>query len=91
VPLLEARGHEAIAIVLPGMGSDSTADRWGRLPRAYIECTDDRILPIGAQRAAHAALPCDPVIAIDSDHSPFFSAPDVLADALDSIAVTWGS
>jgi pimeloyl-ACP methyl ester carboxylesterase len=63
-----------------------TAERWGRVPRAYIECLDDRVLPIGLQRAMQAALPCDPVVTMDSDHSPFLCAPRVLAAHLANIA-----
>jgi hypothetical protein len=33
-----------------------------------------------------AALPCRPVITLPSDHSPFFSMPDLLAAALIQIA-----
>jgi pimeloyl-ACP methyl ester carboxylesterase len=61
-------------------------ERWGRLPRAYIECLDDRVLPIGLQRAMQAVLPCDPVVTMDSDHSPFLCAPRVLAAHLANIA-----
>ncbi len=61
-------------------------ERWGRLPRAYIECLDDRTLPIGLQRAMQAVLPCDPVVTMDSDHSPFLSAPRILAAHLADIA-----
>ena len=67
----------------------TTPARWGRLPRAYVECADDRILTIAAQRAAQRALPCDPVMTIDSDHSPFFSATEQLTDALEAIAEAW--
>jgi len=63
-----------------------TAERWGRVPRAYIECLDDRVLPIGLQRAMQDALPCDPVVTMDSDHSPFLCAPRVLAAHLANIA-----
>ena len=63
-----------------------TRERWGRLPRAYIECLDDRAVPIGLQRAMQAALPCDPVVTMDSDHSPFLCAPRVLAAHLADIA-----
>jgi pimeloyl-ACP methyl ester carboxylesterase len=55
---------------------------WGRMPRAYIECTDDRQISLAQQRLMQAAAPCDPVIQIDSDHSPFLSAPEALAAAL---------
>ncbi len=63
-----------------------TPERWGSLPRAYIECQDDRALPIGLQRAMQAALPCDPVVTMDSDHSPFLCEPRALAAHLADIA-----
>jgi len=63
-----------------------SGDRWGRLPRAYIECLDDQAVPIGLQRSMQAALPCDPVVTMDSDHSPFLSAPRALAAHLADIA-----
>lgn len=66
--------------------STVSAERWGRLPRAFIECTEDRALPLALQREMQAALPCDPVITLESDHSPFLSIPDALAEALDRIA-----
>jgi pimeloyl-ACP methyl ester carboxylesterase len=66
-----------------------TAERWGSLPRAYIECLDDRIILLEGQRRAQELLPCDPAISIDSDHSPFYSATEELADALSSIAKRW--
>ena len=34
------------------------------------------------QREMRAALPCDPVITLAADHSPFYSAVDELAEAL---------
>jgi hypothetical protein len=63
-----------------------TRERWGRLPRAYIECLDDRALPIELQRSMQAALPCDPVVTMASDHSPFLSEPRALAAHLADIA-----
>lgn len=65
--------------------STVTADRWGRLARAFIECTEDNALPLALQRSMQAVLPCDPVITLVSDHSPFLSIPGPTAEALDSI------
>ena len=59
-----------------------TGARFGAVPRAYIECTRDRTVSLAAQRGMQAALPCDPVITLDSDHSPFLSHPRELAGAL---------
>lgn len=63
-----------------------TWDRWGRVPRAYIECGDDQILTPDLQRTMQAKAPCDPVIRLDADHSPFLCAPDALARALLEVA-----
>jgi pimeloyl-ACP methyl ester carboxylesterase len=68
-----------------------TNERWGRLPRAYIECLDDRTVPIGVQRAMQARLPCNPVVTMDSDHSPFLSAPQDLAAHLSDIAAVFSN
>ena len=59
-----------------------TAERFGSVPRHYIECLHDRTIPIQDQRRMQALQPCGRVIALDADHSPFLSAPDALADAL---------
>ena len=59
---------------------------WGSIPRAYIECTEDRAIPIAQQRACWEAHPCDTVITMETSHSPFMSAPEALADHLHSLA-----
>lgn len=63
-----------------------TPERFGSVPRAYIECLRDRAISPGMQRQMHAAMPCDPVVALDTDHSPFYSAPELLVEALEKIA-----
>ncbi|WP_439815619.1 alpha/beta fold hydrolase [Zavarzinia sp. CC-PAN008] len=63
-----------------------TPDRFGRVPRAYVECTADKAIGITKQRSLHAALPCDRVVTLDTSHSPFFSAPDRLAHELAGLA-----
>jgi pimeloyl-ACP methyl ester carboxylesterase len=68
-----------------------TEARWGSLPRAFIECSDDQIMPLALQRRLHAALPCDPVVTIDSDHSPFLWKPAEVADHLDQIAANFAA
>lgn len=63
-----------------------TGERFGRVPRAYIECTDDRALSLDMQREMQTALPCDPVASLKSDHSPFYSAVEELAHELLKLA-----
>ena len=62
-----------------------TPERFGRVPRAYVETLRDRAITLQAQRRMQAALPCDPVFTLDSDHSPFLSHPEALARILISI------
>jgi pimeloyl-ACP methyl ester carboxylesterase len=56
--------------------------RYGSVPRHYIECFNDRTITINDQRRMQARVPCDSVITLDADHSPFLSRPRELADAL---------
>ena len=63
-----------------------TAERFGRVPRAYIEAADDQAISLEMQREMQALLPCDPVITLKSDHSPFYSTVPELAEALLSLA-----
>ena len=60
-------------------------ERFGSVPRAYIECLRDKCVPHSLQKRMHAALPCENVMTIDTDHSPFFSAPERLVESLCSI------
>ena len=63
-----------------------TAEAYGSLPRAYIECVRDGAITIELQRHMVAASPCNPVLTIDTDHSPFLSRTDELAAHLLSLA-----
>lgn len=63
-----------------------SAARFGQVPRAYVECTADRTIPLATQRAMQAVWPCDPVLTLECDHSPFYSAPEALAAALIELA-----
>jgi pimeloyl-ACP methyl ester carboxylesterase len=60
-------------------------ERFGRVPRTFIEATDDRAISLEMQRDMQAAMPCDPVITLQCDHSPFYSAVPELAGALLSL------
>lgn len=62
-----------------------TPERWGSVPRTYVECLEDRTMPIANQRAMVALSPGTRVITLDADHSPFYCAPHALADALEAM------
>jgi len=55
---------------------------YGRVPRVYIECTEDRAVTPFLQRKMYQAMPCEKVYSLPSSHSPFFSMPEKLCDIL---------
>lgn len=61
-----------------------TPERWGSLPRTYVECTEDRTIPIASQRKMQQFSPGARVVTLDADHSPYLSRPVELADALEA-------
>jgi pimeloyl-ACP methyl ester carboxylesterase len=63
-----------------------TPERFGRVPRAYIECLRDRGISIGLQRRMHAALPCADVVSMETGHMPMYAAPETLAAHLVALA-----
>jgi pimeloyl-ACP methyl ester carboxylesterase len=63
-----------------------TEANFGRVPRYYIECLQDRVVPIASQRAMHSAIRFTGICSIDTGHSPFFSAPEELSRILSGIA-----
>lgn len=62
-----------------------TEDRFGSVPRWYIECTHDNAIRIGLQRAMVKASPCT-TITMECGHSPFFSNPEELVEHLEAIS-----
>lgn len=62
-----------------------TDERFGAVPRLYVECLRDRAVPLALQRRMQAAWPRGQVLSLDTDHSPFFSRPDELAAQLHAL------
>ncbi|PQO23225.1 esterase [Rhodobacteraceae bacterium WD3A24] len=62
-----------------GAGFDS-------VEKHYILCEHDRAIPPDYQRAMAARLPDGPTSVLPTGHSPFFAAPDMLAQSLATIA-----
>jgi len=63
-----------------------SAERYGRVRRAYVECLADQTVPLELQRAMQAREPCEIVRAIETDHCPAYSAPEQVASVLDELA-----
>ena len=63
-----------------------TEEKWGRIPRYYIECTADKAIPPDVQRAMYTAIPVKKVFSINTSHAPNFSAPEELTGYLLAVA-----
>ena len=64
----------------------TSVERWGQVPRHYIECLRDRSITAETQREMVRRSPCQQVLSLDTDHSPFLSRPGELAEMLSIIA-----
>jgi pimeloyl-ACP methyl ester carboxylesterase len=62
-----------------------TAENFGRIPRVYIQCLQDRANTLPCQRHMYTATPCQQVLTLDTSHSSFFSAPQALSERLLSV------
>lgn len=71
-----------LSFITPVVTSDKN---FGRIPRLYVSCTQDRTVPPALQAAMLEKTPCV-VASMDCDHSPFLSAPQELAAILCSAA-----
>ncbi len=75
---------------IPGESFGVSASRYGRVPHTYVVCTEDRVIPPALQRRfvteidAVSARPTT-VVELATSHSPFLSAPDALAEVIESV------
>ncbi|MGG4268238.1 alpha/beta fold hydrolase [Peribacillus simplex] len=56
-----------------------TEDNFGGVPRIYIETLKDNAISIRCQREMYTKTTCNQIITMDTDHSPFFSQPEILS------------
>ncbi|WP_198553856.1 alpha/beta fold hydrolase [Tenacibaculum sp. Bg11-29] len=61
-----------------------TETNYGQIPKYYIECTEDRAIPIEIQRAMYNGNVLK-AYSIKSSHTPNFSKPDKVANILNRI------
>lgn len=60
-------------------------ENFGRIPRMYVKCLQDKAILIETQQKMLALMPCQE-ITLDSDHSPFYSDPEGLVEILEKTA-----
>lgn len=54
------------------------------IPTTYISCSKDKVIPLHHQRRMLARRSCNTLLQIETDHSPFYSAPEQLAVLLEA-------
>ena len=84
---ISLRGSQPVApfthpVRLTGPGEEA----FGKLPRAYVMCLQDRAIRPPLQRLMLERAGCNPVLEIDTDHCVWASRPDELVTALDRLA-----
>jgi len=57
-------------------------ERFGQVPRVYIEALQDRSVHLPLQRRMQELTPCLAVLSLDTDHAPQLSAPEALTALL---------
>jgi pimeloyl-ACP methyl ester carboxylesterase len=62
-----------------------TQDRYGRIPKTYIETLQDRAVSPMLQRKMYTAARCDNITRINTSHSPFLSQPVQLGRILQDL------
>jgi pimeloyl-ACP methyl ester carboxylesterase len=63
-----------------------TPERYGKVRKTYIECLEDQAITIEGQRRMQTHANFESVVSMATDHSPFYCAPDKLAEVLESLA-----
>lgn len=58
-----------------------TDENFGQIPKYYIECTEDRAIPIEVQRAMYKGK-VEKSYSLNTSHTPNFSQPEKLANTL---------
>ena len=70
-------------VVTPLSLSDNN---YGSVRRCYIECNEDKAISPGMQQRLRDNAPVSKSVVLKADHSPFYSCPAPLVDALISLA-----
>jgi pimeloyl-ACP methyl ester carboxylesterase len=79
-------GQPVIPFTNPFTPPASDRAAFDALPRGYVTCLQDRAIKPAVQKLMYTRAGCDPVVEIDTDHSPWLGRVDELVGALDGIA-----
>jgi pimeloyl-ACP methyl ester carboxylesterase len=76
--------HEPVASGITPL--ELSEEKYGSVPRFYIECTEDKAVTPFIQRKMYAETICEKVYSMPTSHSPFFSKPEELSALFCEIA-----
>jgi hypothetical protein len=60
----------------------TTQERYGRIPKVYIELTQDKAIAWEAQKRMYTAFAPERVLTIEASHSAYFSRPGELTEKI---------
>ncbi len=66
----------------------TTEENFGKVPKAYIETTLDRVISLKAQRHGQKMLGIEESVTLEYGHVPLETAPKQLADALHKVGIS---
>ncbi len=81
-----AAGMQRPQPAVPMLDPADLIDGYENIPRSYIHCTRDQVNMPALQRRMIKERAADPVLELESDHSPQLSVPDELVRAIDQLA-----
>ena len=76
--------HEPVASGITPLALSE--EKYGSVPRFYIECTEDKAVTPFIQRKMYTETICEKVYSMPTSHSPFFSQPEELSALFCEIA-----
>jgi pimeloyl-ACP methyl ester carboxylesterase len=80
-------GDEPIRL---GNAATELGSGFDRLPKHYIECTEDRALSPTFQRLMISRQPVESHLKMPTGHMPMYADPEKLADVLNELATNYG-
>lgn len=85
----EAKAAFAVQATLPLAAKvQLNAAAFTQVPRTYLACTQDKVISMHHQRRMLNRQPCDELLQLAADHSPFHSCPEQLAALLAACALS---
>lgn len=77
--------HEPVATGITTL--ELSEDKYGSIPRFYIECTEDKAVTPFIQKKMYTETICKKIYSLPTSHSPFFSKPEELSSLFCEIAI----